>query len=76
VEIELREDGIALAEGLCDLGREVKNSIWQWYEKFQRYGCLCIARIESEMLRRRVWAEMDYRLYVCRVTNGGHIEHL
>jgi hypothetical protein len=22
------------------------------------------------------WAEMDYRLVVCRVTKGGHIEHL
>ena len=24
----------------------------------------------------RVWQELDYRLDVCRVTNGAHIEHL
>jgi len=24
----------------------------------------------------RVWQELDYRLDVCRVTKGAHIEHL
>jgi hypothetical protein len=24
----------------------------------------------------RVWQELDYRIDICRVTNGGHIEHL
>jgi len=24
----------------------------------------------------RVWNEMDYRIDVCRITEGGHIEHL
>jgi len=24
----------------------------------------------------RVWNEMDYRIDVCRITKGGHIEHL
>jgi hypothetical protein len=38
----------------------VKNSIKQWYEKFDR------------VMLQRVWAEMDYRLDVCRVTKGGH----
>jgi hypothetical protein len=52
-----------------------KNSIKQWYEKFQLNGCLCIARIDREMLRQ-MWAEMDYRLDVCRFTERGHIEHL
>jgi hypothetical protein len=23
----------------------------------------------------RVWDELDYRLDICRVTNGAHIEH-
>ena len=26
--------------------------------------------------RRNVWQKFDYRLDVCRVTNGVHIEHL
>jgi hypothetical protein len=53
----------------------VKNSIKQWYEKFQCNGCLCIARIDREMLRQ-MWAEIDYRLAVCRFTERGHIQHL
>jgi hypothetical protein len=24
----------------------------------------------------RVWQEFDYRVYICRVTKGAHIEHL
>jgi hypothetical protein len=24
----------------------------------------------------RMWDEMDYRIGVCRITKGGHIEHL
>jgi len=29
----------------------------------------------NDMLTR-VWNEMDYRIDVCRITKGGHIEHL
>jgi hypothetical protein len=34
-----------------------------------------IAAIDHGMLQR-VWEELDYRLDVCRVTKGAHIEHL
>ena len=34
-----------------------------------------LATIDNAMLGR-VWQEMDYRLDVCRVTRGAHIEHL
>jgi hypothetical protein len=51
-----------------------KNRIKQLYEKLQRDGCLCIAKRAISL--RRVWAKMDYRLDVCRVTKGGHMEHL
>jgi hypothetical protein len=34
-----------------------------------------IAAIDHDMLQR-VWQELDYRLDVCRVTKGAHIEHL
>ena len=34
-----------------------------------------VATIDNAMLGR-VWQELDYRLDVCRVTNGAHIEHL
>jgi hypothetical protein len=31
--------------------------------------------IDVDMLQR-VWQELDYRIDVCRVTRGGHMEHL
>ncbi len=34
-----------------------------------------VATIDNAMLER-VWHELDYRLDVCRVTDGAHIEHL
>ena len=30
----------------------------------------------GEVNRHDVWEEFNYRLYVCHVTNGAHIEHL
>ena len=36
---------------------------------------LAVACIDHQMLVR-VWQELDYRIDVCRVTNGGHMEHL
>jgi hypothetical protein len=32
------------------------------------------AAIERQMLER-VWKELDYRIDICHVTKGGHIEH-
>jgi hypothetical protein len=34
-----------------------------------------ITAIDRQMLQR-VWQELDYRIDICRVTTGGHIEHL
>jgi hypothetical protein len=34
-----------------------------------------VAAIDSQMLQR-VWQELDYRIDICRVTKGEHIEHL
>ena len=34
-----------------------------------------ISEIDCDLLQRK-WAEMDYRLDVCRVTKGGHQQHL
>ena len=31
--------------------------------------------VDRDMLTR-VWNEMDYRIDVCRITEGGYIEHL
>jgi hypothetical protein len=34
-----------------------------------------VAAIDRHLLQR-VWQELDYRIDICRVTKGGHIEHL
>ena len=34
-----------------------------------------VALVERDMLTR-VWNEMDCRIDVCRITKGGHIEHV
>ena len=34
-----------------------------------------VASVDGDMLRS-VWTELDYRIDICRVTKGSHIEHL
>ena len=34
-----------------------------------------VASVDEDMLRS-VWTELDYRIHICRVTKGSHIEHL
>jgi hypothetical protein len=40
----------------------------------RRYECM-YKNIDASMLTR-VWQELEYRIDVCRVTHGAHIEHL
>jgi len=49
------------------------KTIHAWYKQFTETGCLCKQR--TSMLTR-VWQELEYRIDVCRVTRGAHIEHL
>ena len=34
-----------------------------------------VASVDEDMFRS-VWTELDYRIDICRVTKGSHIEHL
>jgi hypothetical protein len=34
-----------------------------------------VAIVDEDMLRS-AWTELDYRIDICRVTKGSHIEHL
>jgi len=54
--------------------------------QFQETGCVCIPELKvriraaietitADMLQT-VWNELDYRVDVCRITKGAHIEHL
>ena len=49
------------------------KTIRAWYKQFTETGCLC--KQKAPMLTR-VWQELEYRIDVCRVTRGAHIEHL
>jgi len=49
------------------------KTIRAWYEQFREIGCMC--KQKAPMLTC-VWQELEYRIDVCRVTRGAHIEHL
>ena len=49
------------------------KTIGAWYKQFTETGCLC--KQKAPMLTRE-WQELEYRIDVCRVTGGAHIEHL
>jgi len=36
------------------------------------YSCCCHTRVS---MLTRVWQQLEYRIDVCRVTGGAHIEH-
>jgi len=48
------------------------KTIRAWYKQFIETGCLCKQKAPVLM---RVWQEREYRIDVCRVTGGAHIEH-
>jgi hypothetical protein len=45
-----------------------------WYKQFTETGCLCKQKSSGRTLTAEDDAE--YRIDVCRVTRGAHIEHL
>jgi len=58
------------------------NYIRRWYAQFQETGCVCILELKVrirtaiETITADVRKELDYRVDVCRITKGAHIEHL
>ena len=57
----------------CAKDPPTDKTIRAWYKQFTETGCLC--KQKAPMLTR-VWQELEYRIDVCRVTRGAHIEHL
>jgi hypothetical protein len=61
------------------------KSILKWQRNFVERECICNQRkghsgttaavnsVTPDMLQR-VWSELDYRIDVCRVTRGDHIQ--
>jgi len=48
------------------------KTIRAWYKQFTETGCMC--KQKAPMLTR-VGQELEYRIDVCCVTRGAHIEH-
>jgi len=49
------------------------KTIRAWYKQFTEIGCLCKQKSSGRPLTAE---ELEYRMDVCRVTLGAHIEHL
>jgi hypothetical protein len=52
---------------------------WQWWDccdlaDLKAQIIAAVKNIDAPMLKR-VWQELKYRIDVCRVTRGAHIEH-
>jgi hypothetical protein len=54
-------------------GKEISRS--SDIDDLKRCITEAVAVVTCNMLRR-VWEELDYRFYICRVTRGAHIECL
>jgi hypothetical protein len=57
------------------------GTIYKFLPHTRQHGCLkvriiaAVNNIDAPMMMR-VWQELEYRIDVCRVTRGAHIEHL
>ena len=49
------------------------KTIRAWYKQFTETGCLCK---QKAIMLTCVWQELAYRIDVCRVTRGAHIEYI
>ena len=49
------------------------KTIRAWHRQFTETGCLCQQKSSGCPLTA---GELEYRIDVCRVTRGAHIEHL
>ena len=59
-----------------------ENSIRRRFAQCQETGCVCILELKVRIrtaiqtITADVRNELDYRVDVCRITKGAHIEHL
>ena len=51
------------------------NSVFKGLNELKQRITTTVASGEEDMLSS-VWTELDYRIDICRVTKGSHIEHL
>ena len=53
-----------------------RQTIYDWSKEFQETGCLCKSKSSGRPPVSEETVELDYRIDICRVTKGLHIEHL
>jgi len=53
-----------------------RQCIYDWSKKFQETGCLSKGKSSGRPPVSEETVELDYRIAICRVTKGSHIEHL
>jgi hypothetical protein len=53
-----------------------EKSIRAWYKQFTETGCLSKQKSSGRPLTAEDDVELEYRIDVCRVTRGAHIEQL
>ena len=53
-----------------------RNNITWWYRQFVETGCLCKGKRPGRPRVSDDYIEFDYRVDVCRVIQGAHIEGL
>ena len=78
--------GISEDELRYSFTASLQKTIWQtstykavyldWSKKFQETGCLCKGKSSGRPPVSEETVELDYRIDVCCVTKGSHIEHL
>jgi len=65
-----------------DVRSVFRGVILHWYAQFQQTGCVCIPELKVrirtaiETITADMRNELDYRVDVCGITKGAHIEHL
>ena len=60
---------------IYDVRCAVVNAYLRLERSLIKWRRAAIETITADMLQT-VWNELDYRVAVCRITNGAHIEHL
>ena len=64
------QDQVEICEGYCFVPPVPTN-----LQELRECITTAMVLIDCDMLTR-VWNEFDYRLDVCHISKGGHIEHL
>ena len=52
------------------------KTVRDWYRKFEETGCLCVAKRTGRPGPSPGTVDLVREFDVCRITKGGHIEHL